>query len=134
VTTDQLDGAKRSTRSPDFAFFLVVGLCLVVLAALYPVARAIDAHVDSKRPLYDDIAEVAWLEYVYYQAQGEAYPTEVSGGQSVTIGDTTYTMSPGVELTVTATDDGWCITGSDDLGNDAGEICYAGDVNPGNPF
>ena len=133
MTTDQLDAPKRGTRNPDFAFFLVVGLCLLVLAALYPVARVVDAHYDRQRPLYDDIAEMAWLQYLYYSAEGEAYPTEVSAGQSVTIGDTTYEVNPGVELTVTATTGGWCITGHDDIGNEAGEFCYDGDVDPGNP-
>jgi hypothetical protein len=134
VTTDQLGGTRKRAHNPDRAFFIVVGVALLILAALYPVARLVDAHDDGKRPLYDNIAQMAWLQYLYYQQRDEAYPVEVSSGQSVTIGDQTYTVNPGVVLVVTATDGGWCITGHDDVGNEAGDFCYDGDVNPGDPF
>jgi hypothetical protein len=132
VTTDQIDVAKAKTHGPDFALFIVIGVALLVLAALFPAARAIDAHFDSKRPFYDDVSEMAWIQYNYYQLQGEAYPIEVQSGQSVTVGDQTYAVSPGVELAVRATEDGWCIKGHDDHGN-SGDWCFAGDVDPGNP-
>ena len=132
VTTDQLDVAKPKGHGPDFTFFIVIGVALLVLAALYPIARVVDAHDDSKRPLFDDVGEMAWIQYNYFQAKGEAYPIEVQGGQSFTVADQTYAVNPGVELVVRATDDGWCIKGRDDLGN-SGDWCYQGDVNPGNP-
>lgn len=133
MTTDQLAPRTKRRRSPDFALFIAVGVALLVLAALYPLARVVDAHYDRQRPLYDDIAEMAWLQYLHYQAQGEAYPVEVSGGQSVQLGGTTYSVNPGVVIVVTATDDGYCITGHDDIGNEAGNFCWPGDVDPGNP-
>jgi hypothetical protein len=133
VTTERSGVVRTTTRGPDFTFYIVVVVALVVLAALYPVARLVDAHYDRQRPLYEDIAEMAWLQYLYYSAEGKAYPTEVSGGQSVTIGDQTFAVNPGVELKVIATPDGWCISGHDDLGNESGDFCYPGDENPGDP-
>lgn len=129
--TARRSALQEAARSrPELAVIAVVGLALLILAALLPLTLAIDEKTDRQRPLFDDVQEMAELQYAQFQRSGAAEPVSLQGGESATIGKTEFTASPGITLAVTATDDGYCIRAHNDLGDRAPERCEDGDVNP----
>ena len=113
-----------TSRGGDAAFFLVVLAVVVPLLALLPVARNADEVLDRKRPMYDDLARVEWLEYQALRDTGSAVPIDVEGGP-VAIGDTEFEPSDGVRVVVEVPGpEQFCVEVSNSFGDSSGRSCY----------
>ena len=133
---DAPTGSRRSALAravrtrPELAVIVVVGIALLVLAALLPLTMAIDDKADRKRPLFNDVQEMADLQYLHFQRTGAAKAVSLTDGETVRLGDTDFTPAPGISISVTVTTDGYCIRAHNDLGDQVPERCEDGDTNP----
>lgn len=110
-------------------FVFAMALLVAVLLACVPLARSWDEHLDQSRRLYQDREQMAEAQYAANLRGAKPEALTVSSGESVTIGDTTFSPSPGNWVEVKPRDGGYCVqAGSED--QDTGWRCWENDQNP----
>lgn len=128
-------GAPGRPRAPggEKGFLLVLAGAIAVVVALLPFARVLDDHVDRQRPMYRDVATMAWLQYRHIKETGDALPLELEEGQGVAVGGRQFTPSSGVSVQVRATKDGYCVRGRNNHGDVTAWQCGDGATDPSSP-
>jgi hypothetical protein len=92
-----------STRPAWLTATVAVWIATALLFALaFPVAVLLDSVLDRVKPMYDDRAEMLWLQAQNVQVTGQSVPVELSPGESVKVAGETFTASPGVTVEVRA--------------------------------
>ncbi|HEX4976260.1 MAG TPA: hypothetical protein VFV40_00200 [Nocardioides sp.] len=111
-------------------FVLALGAVLLLIAVLLPLAQRLDAGVDVRRPLYEDVMEVAAMEYLAVKSDG--HPTAVTVGphETVEIGGESFTPTEGVTVEVRRDGIGYCVRAGDEDGRQTGWQCYDGLEDP----
>jgi hypothetical protein len=109
---------KRTPQeSGDRVPLLITIAVFVVLLACLPLVLMLDKGIDSDRPMYHDMDDMLRLQATYIATGQPPVEVQLSDGQSTKIGETTFTVSDGVTLTVRATqDDAFCVTASNKEG------------------
>ena len=91
------------TRPAWLTVTVAVWIATALLFALaFPVAVLLDSVLDRVKPMYDDRAEMLWLQSQDVRVTGQSVPVELSPGESVKVAGQTFTASPGVNVEVRA--------------------------------
>jgi hypothetical protein len=123
--------SPRSELKPVLA---VLAAAVVLLVALFPVARHVDETTDRQRPMYEDLARVEWLQYQAMQSTGSAVPLDVEDGETVTIGEAEFRASPGVRVVVEVPGpDQFCAVVSNRFGDESARSCFDPEAPPSDP-
>lgn len=110
---------KRSPRatSDRLPQLVTIALFAVTLVSI-PLALMMDERIDGDRSMYSDVQRMLALQGTYVVATGQpAIEARLSDGESVTIGDESFTVSDGVTLTVERTEANvFCVTARNESG------------------
>lgn len=108
----------RTPTNGDKGLLLVLAAALGVLAALVPLARAVDERADRRRPLYADVDRMLEFQARLVAANDEGMAVSLQPGESVAVGDERFTASDGVRLRVVlGPDAGYCVWAGNDHGD-----------------
>jgi hypothetical protein len=109
----------------DNASVLITAAAFVLLLACLPLALRLDDSIDRNRPMYDDLSRMALMQDANLLANGTVVPVELSGGESVMVGEQEFVASDGVSVVVRGVDDdtAYCITTSNQYGEQSQEHC-----------
>ena len=120
-----------STRPAWLTATVAVWIATAVLFALaLPVAVKLDSVLDRVKPMYDDRAEMLWLQSQDVQVTGKSVPVELSPGESATVAGQTFTASPGVTVEVRADEPTLpCVR----VHNEHGDVSEWACLDPGSP-
>ena len=125
-----------STSRPEWLTASVavwIGTALL-FALAFPVAVALDSVLDRARPMYDDRAEMLWLQSRSVLTTGRSVPLEVSAGESVEVAGETFTPSPGVTVEVRADEPTLpCVRARNEYGDLTEWACLDPDSPPVDP-
>src|SRR5262245_24428655 len=103
-------GAQLSSMSADTRHTLVAfGVAIGVVVAFIPLAIRIDDGMDRSRNVYQDLVEMAELQYQATLESGDAHPVEVRPGESVAVGGSRFATHSDVTLRVEVHDSGYCV-------------------------
>lgn len=108
----------KPLRAPGdrFPLLITVGLFAALLLCI-PLVLMTDDRVDSDRPMYKNVDRMLVLQTSYVATGQPVIETRLSEGASVVIGDTTFTTSDGVTLSVVATEgDDFCVSARNQAG------------------
>lgn len=109
----QRTGVVSSDRLP----ILITAGVFVVMAACVPLVLRLDDAIDADRAMYHDMESMLGLQNAYIATGEPPIEVDLADGESVMIGERKFTVSPGVALTLRATDgDAFCIIASTDEG------------------
>jgi hypothetical protein len=112
---------------------VLVGVAALFVLA-FPVALAVDSHLDRTRPMYDDRAEMEWLQYQSVLSTGQARPLAVGPGESTEVAGEQFTPSAGVSVVVRAEEpDRPCVQASNEHGDVTEWACVDLDHPPVDP-
>lgn len=128
--TNREAARKRADGRVEKGFVIAIAGALVALAALFPLTRLIDDRADRQRPMYRDVLTMAWLQYDHLRNGGRVEPVQLSGGESTTVDDQSFTTSPGVTVRVKASDGGYCVKGWNQFGDATAWKCGDGETRP----
>jgi len=124
--------ATRHEAHPlrEKGFLIAFGAVFLLIAALFPLAQQLDAEADGRRPVYRDVLEMAVLQFRVVRAEGEPIPMTVAPGETVQVGEESFTPSAGVSVEVRQDDVGYCVRGrnADDFVTEW--QCYDGTEDP----
>lgn len=109
----------------DNASVLITAAAFVLLLACLPLALRLDDSIDRDRPMYDDLSRMSLMQDANLLANGTVVPVELSGGESVMVGEQEFVASDGVSVVVRGVDDdtAYCITTSNQYGEQSQEHC-----------
>lgn len=109
----------------DNASVLITAAAFVLLLACLPLALRLDDSIDRNRPMYDDLSRMSLMQDANLLANGTVVPVELSGGESVMVGEQEFVASDGVSVVVRGVDDdtAYCITTSNQYGEQSQEHC-----------
>lgn len=109
----------------DNASVLITAAAFVLLPACLPLALRLDDSIDRDRPMYDDLSRMSLMQDANLLANGTVVPVELSGGESVMVGEQEFVASDGVSVVVRGVDDdtAYCITTSNQYGEQSQEHC-----------
>ena len=109
----------------DNASVVITAAAFVLLLACLPLALRLDDSIDRNRPMYDDLSRMALMQDANLLANGTVVPVELSGGESVMVGEQEFVASEGVSVVVRGVDDdtAYCITTSNQHGEQSQEHC-----------
>lgn len=109
---------KRTPQvSGDRLPLLITIVVFVVMLGCLPLVLMLDTGIDGDRPMYHDMDDMERLQSTYIATGQPPVEVQLSDGQSVTIGETEFTVSNGVTLTVRTTQDySFCITARNEEG------------------
>lgn len=124
--------ARRDRDHPllEKGFLIAFGLVFLVIAALYPLAQQLDAEADSLKPLYEDVQEMAVLQFRELRTEGEPLAITVGPEETVQVGGVGFTTAEGVTVEVRLDGAGYCVRGRNDDGHVSMWQCYDGTVDP----
>ena len=124
--------ARRHGGHPllEKGFLVAFGVVFLLIAALYPLAQRLDADADGRRPVYENVLEMAVLQYRAVRADGEPVPMTVAPQETVEVGGTRFTTPEGVTVEVRRDGVGYCVRGRNDEGHQTRWQCYDGTEDP----
>ena len=124
--------ARRDSGQPlmEKSFLIALGVVFLLIAALFPLARQLDADADARKPLYENVMEMAVLQYRVVQAEGEPKPMTVAPEETVQVGGGSFTAAEGVTVEVREDGVGYCVRGSIEDGHQTRWQCYDGSEDP----
>jgi hypothetical protein len=111
-------------------FLIAFGIVFLLIAALYPLARELDAEADALKPLYHDVQEMAVLQFREVRSEGAPLPITVGPEETVQVGGSDFTTAEGVSVEVRLDGVGYCVRGRNDDGHVTMWQCYDGTVDP----
>ncbi len=109
---------------------MAFGAVLLLIAALFPLAQHLDADADGRKPVYHDVLEMAVLQYRVVRAGGEPLPMTVAPGETVLVGEASFTTAEGVTVEVRQDGVGYCVRGRNDDGHRTRWQCHDGTEDP----
>ena len=111
-------------KADNASVLITVGAFVLLLACL-PLAVRLDESIDANRPMYADLSRMTALQDANLVANGTVVPVELSGGESVQVGEQEFVASDGVSIVVRGVDDdtAYCITVSNEHGEESDEHC-----------
>ena len=124
--------ARRDSGQPllEKSFLIALGVVFLLIAALFPLARQLDADADARKPLYENVMEMAVLQYRAVQAEGEPEPMTVAPAETVQVGRNSFTTADSVTVEVRRDGVGYCVRGSNEGGHRTRWQCYDGNEDP----
>ena len=124
TTRDHEPRALSWTERHPRGTWWVVGLGLVLaFAVMVPIALVLDGQVDRTRVMYEDVEQMAYLQYEVAD-EGQPVQDVVVGPQDhVRVAGTRFSPHPGVTIEVRAEDDGYCVRGTNKHGDSSRWIC-----------
>lgn len=124
--------ARRDSGQPllEKSFLIALAVVFLLIAALFPLARQLDADADARKPMYENVIEMAVLQYRAVQADGEPEPMTVAPAQTVQVGRDSFTTADGVTVEVRRDGVGYCVRGSNEEGHRTRWQCYDGNADP----
>lgn len=107
------------------ASVLITVGAFVLLLLCVPLVLRLDEGIDRNRPMYSDLSRMASLQEASLADTGSVVPVELSGGESVMIGEVEFVASDGVSVVVRGVDGdtAYCITTSNEHGEESQEHC-----------
>ena len=111
-------------------FLIAFGAVLLLIAALYPVAQQLDEDADGRKPVYHDVLEMAVLQYRVIRSDGAPVPMTVAPGETVQVGEESFTAAENVTVEVRRDGVGYCVRGRNDDGHQTQWQCYDGTEDP----
>ena len=87
----------------------LLGLELLV-AALFPVARALDQQTARTAEGIDAIQQMADAQFSLVEKRGRPEPMTVAPGKTVRVGDVVVSTSGNMSVHVDTTEDGYCVS------------------------
>ena len=124
--------ARRHGGHPllERGFLIAFGAVFLLIAALYPVAQRLDADADGRKPVYENVQEMAVLQYRVVQSDGSPVPMTVAPQETVEVGGASFTAAEGVTVEVRRDGVGYCVRGRNDDGHQTLWQCYDGNEDP----
>lgn len=110
-------------------FLVAFGAVLLLIAALYPVAQQLDADADGRKPVYRDVLEMAVLQFRAIRSDGAPVPMTVAPGETVRVGEESFTTAENVTVEVRRDGVGYCVRGRND-DHQTHWQCYDGSEDP----
>ena len=96
---------------------VMAGVAALFVVA-FPVAVEVDARLDRTRPMYDDRAEMEWLQYQSVLSTGQGRALALAPGESAEVAGEPFAPSAGVRIVVRAEEpDRPCVQASNDHGD-----------------
>ena len=111
-------------------FLIAFGAVFLLIAALFPLAQQLDADADGRKPVYHDVLEMAVLQYRVVRAGDEPLSMTVAPGETVQVGEASFTTAPDVTIEVRQDGVGYCVRGRNDDGHQTRWQCYDGTEDP----
>lgn len=111
-------------------FLIAFGIVFLLFAALFPLAQQLDAEADSLKPLYQDVQEMAVLQFREIRTEGEPLPMTVGPEETVQVGGADFTTAEGVSVEVKRDGIGYCVRGRNDDGHVTMWQCHDGTEDP----
>ena len=111
-------------------FLIAFGVVFLLIAALYPVAQRLDTDADDRKPVYENVLEMAVLQYRVVQSDGGPVPMTVAPQETVEVGGASFTTAEGVTVEVRRDGAGYCVRGRNDEGHQTRWQCYDGNEDP----
>ena len=103
----------------------------LVLAALFPVARALDQQTVRTAEGIDAIQQMADAQFSLVKQQGQPEPMTVPPGQTVRVGDVAVSTDAHMMVHVDVTRDGYCVSARNVAdGMDFAPRCWTDDQDP----
>ena len=124
--------ARRHGGHPllERGFLIAFGVVFLLIAALYPVAQRLDTDADDRKPVYENVLEMAVLQYRVVQSDGSPVPMTVAPQETVEVGGASFTAAEGVTVEVRRDGVGYCVRGRNDDGHQTLWQCYDGNEDP----
>ena len=124
--------ARRHGGHPllERGFLIAFGVVFLLIAALYPIAQRLDADADGRKPVYENVQEMAVLQYRVVQSDGSPVPMTVAPQETVEVGAASFTAAEGVTVEVRRDGVGYCVRGRNDDGHQTRWQCYDGTEDP----
>lgn len=121
---------RRTTRT---GVLVAAGVAAFFVLA-FPVAVELDHRLDRTRPMYDDRAEMVWLQYQSVVTTGRGRPVTLEPGESTEVAGQQFAPSAGVSIAVRADEpDAPCVRGSNDHGDVTEWLCVDLEKPPVDP-
>jgi hypothetical protein len=125
-----------STSGPRWASpttAVVLGV-VAAFAVATPVAIELDARIDRTRPMYDDRAQMVWLQYQSVVSTGQGVALDLDAGESADVAGEQFVPSAGVSIEVQVeAPDRPCVRASNDDGDVSEWACLDPESPPVDP-
>jgi len=118
---------SRGVRARFPSLRIDVGLLLLgVLAvlALFPLMRALDAAEDRPKAMYQDVFRMEQAQMRQLVDGRRVVEVRLEDGVTTDVAGTAISTSEGVGLQVSRNDEGFCVRGWNEHGDDTGPRCY----------
>jgi hypothetical protein len=108
---------------------VVLGVA-ALFAVATPVAIELDSRIDRTRPMYDDRAQMEWLQYQSVLSTGQGVALDLAAGESADVAGEQFVPSAGVSIEVRLeAPDRPCVR----VSNDDGDVSEWACVDPASP-